>query len=366
LKPKPVLIYILPIVIVILLFSIWYFKRRAATVTDSRLMLGTFVEITAMGESRDELERAVESAFLRISEIEAVADRYTKNSEISKLNLMAKRGGVGEIPVSDDIIEMLDLAGEVSERSNGAFDVTIAPVVDLWDFSPDGRGVGGRVPDKGKIGERLRLVDYRSVVIEKDNNTVSLRKAGIKLDLGGIAKGYAVDEAVKVLRKLGVESGVINAGGDMAVIGYKGGYKGGHKGGGNNGGTPWRIGIQDPRNPNGLIAVLSLNDVSVVTSGDYERYFIKGGKRYHHIVDPKTGYPSEAAISVTVIAKNTALADTLATAIFVLGPEMGIRLAEDFAGKTDDGGNSVEAMIVGPDGKFYETGGFKDIVEYLD
>ena len=145
-KLKPILKYVLPIVIVILLFSVWYFKRRAAVVTDTRLMLGTFVEITAMGESRDDLKEAIESAYSRISEIEAVADRYTADSEISRLNRRAKEGEPMEVPVSKKMVEMLDLAMMVSERSGGAFDITVAPVVDLWDFSSGGKGNEGIFP----------------------------------------------------------------------------------------------------------------------------------------------------------------------------------------------------------------------------
>ncbi|MBN1574460.1 MAG: FAD:protein FMN transferase [Deltaproteobacteria bacterium] len=357
-KLKSILKYILPFIVVAVLFSVWYFKRRTVTVTDTRLMLGTVVEITVMGEAgerRDILYEAVESAFLKIAEIETIADRHTAKSEISKLNRMAKEGELGPIPVSDEIIEMLDLSRIVSERSDGAFDITVAPIIDLWDFSSDGKG---RVPDEDEIRKRLKLVDYRNVAVEKGTKEVSFRKTGTRLDLGGIAKGYAVDEAAEVLRKLGIKSGVVNAGGDIAVIGYKGGGK--------KGGDPWRIGIQDPRNPKGLIAVLRLNDASVVTSGDYERYFIENGKRYHHIIDPKTGYPSDSSISVTVVAKNTALADALATAIFVLGPERGLRLVKDFAEKTGDGENSVEALIVGPKGKLFKTEGLSKIMEYLD
>ena len=360
LKVKSILKYVLPVIIVAILFSIWHFQRKIITVTETRLVLGTIVEITVQGKDRGFLTDAVSAAFLRISEIEKIADRYSEESEISKLNSLAMLGELKEIPVSRETLEMLNLAKGVSESSGGSFDITVAPLVDLWDFKEGGQNRG--IPEKGEIRERLKLVDYRNVVIKKNDNLISSNLAGIKFDLGGIAKGYAMDEAALVLRGLGVESGVVNAGGDMAIIGNKAG------------GKPWVIGVQDPRDANKLIALLSLEDVSVVTSGDYERYFIHNGVRYHHIIDPRNGSPSNESISVTVIAKNTvknteknkaknkgnntALADALATAIFVLGPEKGLELAE--------GLDSVEVLIVGPSGKTFATTGLTDIVEYLD
>ncbi len=352
LKAKSILKYILPVIIVVILFSIWHFQRKIITVTKTRLVLGTVVEITVQGKNRGLLSDAVSAAFLRISEIEKIADRNTVDSEISKLNSLAMLGESKKIPVSRETLEMLNLARGVSESSGGAFDITVAPLVDLWNFKEGGQN--RRIPEKGEIRERLKFVDYRNVIIDKSDNSISSDLAGIKLDLGGIAKGYAVDEAVLVLRGFGVESGVVNAGGDMAIIGNK------------VGGSPWVIGVQDPRDANKLIALLSLEDVSVVTSGDYERYFIHNEKRYHHIIDPNTGYPSNESISVTVIvkntaknkAKNTALADALATAIFVLGPEKGLELAESI--------DSVEVLIVGPSGKTFATKGVIDIIEYLD
>ncbi len=346
-KTKSILKYILPVIIVAVLFSIWHFQRKIVIVTETRLVLGTVVEITVRGKDMALLSDSVTAAFLRISEIEKIADRYIEESEISKLNSLANRGELKEIPVSRETLEMLNLAREVSESSGGAFDITVAPLVDLWGFKKGGQNRG--IPERGEIKERLKLVDYRNVVIEMSDNSISSNLAGIKFDLGGIAKGYAMDEAALVLRGFGVESGVVNAGGDMAIIGDKGGI-------------PWVIGVQDPRDAKKLIALLNLKDVSVVTSGDYERYFIHNGKRYHHIIDPRTGYPSNASISVTVILKNTAkstaLADGLATAIFVLGPEEGLVLAERL--------DSVEALIVGPGGKRFATTGLADIIEYLD
>ncbi len=299
-------------------------------------MLGTIVEITVYGEDGTDLTAGVEAAFKRISEIEMIADRYTGKSEISKMNRTASSSPV---IVSKELFEMLTISREVSDLTSGAFDVTTASLVDLWAFD-----TGGRLPTEDEIIKTLSDVDFRKVVLDDKNGTVSFSELGVKVDLGGMAKGYAVSEALHVLKDKGIKSGVINAGGDMAILGTKMG-------------KPWRIGVQDPRDPEGLCAVLSLEDTSVVTSGDYERYFEIGGTRYNHILDPHTGYPARKSISVTVIYDDAAWADALATAIFVLGPKEGLDLANSLP--------SCEALIVGPNEDIYMTDGISDIVELL-
>jgi thiamine biosynthesis lipoprotein len=336
LKPKKFLTYFLPIILVITLFFFWYAKRRVASFGDVRLMLGTIVEITVYGEDEAALKLGVDAAFDRISEIEMIADRYTGESEITKVNRTAAKSPV---KVSRELFDMLAISKDVSELTSGAFDVTTASLVDLWAFD-----TGGRLPTEIEIDRTLSDVDFRGVILDEKNGTVSFGDSGVKVDLGGMAKGYAVGEALLILKEAGIESGVINAGGDMAILGDKMG-------------KPWRIGVQDPRDPEGLCAVLSLSDTSVVTSGDYERYFEVDGIKYHHILDPHTGYPARKSISVTVIYDDAAWADALATAIFVLGPKDGIELAGGFP--------SCEALVVGPNENIYMTDGISDIVDLL-
>jgi thiamine biosynthesis lipoprotein len=336
LKLKKLVTYFLPVILIITLFFFWYSKRRVVSFSDVRLMLGTIVEINVYGEDGADLKDGVEAAFKRISEIEIIADRYTGKSEISKINRTAASSPVA---VSEELFEMLTISREVSDLTSGAFDVTTASLVDLWAFDTD-----GRLPGKDEIERALLDVGFRKVVLDEKNSTVSLDGPGIKVDLGGMAKGYAVSEALDVLEEFGIESGVINAGGDMAILGSKTG-------------KPWKIGVQDPRDPENLCAVLSLEDTSVVTSGDYERFFEIGGTRYHHILDPHTGYPARKSISVTVIFGDAAWADALATAIFVLGPKEGLDLANSLP--------SCEALIVGPNEDIYMTDGISDIVELI-
>jgi len=330
---------LIPFFISILLISLLYFhyeRHRVKSVGDVRLMLGTVVEITVLGEDEEELLRAVNAAFDRMAEIEAVADRYTGDSEISRMNRTAADGPVF---VSDDMIEMLLMAGALSERTEGAFDITIAQLLDLWGFTNE-----PRLPAPEEIEALLSSVCHSCVVVDDENMTVYYDAPDLSVDLGGIAKGYAVDEAVKVLKSLSVTSAVINAGGDMAVVGKKGD-------------VPWRIGIQHPRDSQELIAVLDIADRSVVTSGDYERFFFTDGVRYHHIIDPRTGYPAGMTMSVTVVTDNTAVADALATAYFVMGPEKALETA-----RRADG---IDILVVDSDGNLTHTDGLSSILTLM-
>jgi thiamine biosynthesis lipoprotein len=238
------------------------------------------------------------------------------------------------------MIEMLLASERLSAATDGAFDMTIAPLLDLWGFTGE-----PRLPAPEEVASLLSLVCSACVVIDEENRTVYYTDPDLAVDLGGIAKGYAVDEAADVLKSLGIEGGVINAGGDMAVIGKKGDL-------------PWRIGIQHPRDSQELIAVLDVVDRSVVTSGDYERFFFLDDVRYHHILDPHTGYPAREAMSVTVVAGNTALADALATAYFVMGPKRALEAAEHTEG--------VDILIVDADGALFYTDGLASILTLVE
>ena len=330
---------LIPFLISILFISLLYFyyeKNRVKSIGDVRLMLGTVVEITVLGEDEDELISAVDAAFDRMGEIEEVADRYTGESEISRMNRTAADGPV---PVSNEMIEMLLASETLAAKTEGAFDVTIAPILDLWGFTGE-----PRLPAPEEIEALLSSVCHSCVVVNAEKKTVYYTDPDLAVDLGGIAKGYAVDEAVKVLRSFSIASGVINAGGDMAVIGKKGD-------------APWRIGIQHPRDSQDLIAVLNIIDRSVVTSGDYERFFFSDGVRYHHIINPNTGYPAREAMSITVVAENTALADALATAYFVMGPEKALDAAELVEG--------IDILVVDADGNLTYTDGLSSILTLI-
>jgi thiamine biosynthesis lipoprotein len=336
-RTRHLLKYIAGAAVVIFLLGLWYIKKDTVTISDSRLTLGTIVEITLIGKDEQLLNDAMAAAFDRINEIEEVTDRFTAKSEISAIN---RRKSSGAIPVSADMLRMLLISRDISDLTGGAFDVTVAPLVDLWGFD-----VGGRLPAPGEIERTKKLVDYHRVTIDEDNSTILLADDSVRLELGGIAQGYAAGEIEKIFRERGVRGGVINISGDIVVIGDKMG-------------KPWRIGVQDPRNTSKLAAVINARDIAIVTSGDYERCFFVDGVRYHHILDPKTGYPARGCASVTIVAKDVALADALSTAVFILGPEEGVKLVESLP--------DVDVLITTDDGKRIYTPGLDGIMELVD
>ena len=301
---------------VAVLALVFFLSRRArgpASVDERRLSMGTLVSVTVFGADGESSRSAIDAAFDEIARIEALTTRHSSEGAIALLN--ARGGGA----VSADGARVIARSLVASEATAGAFDITVAPLVDLWVFSED-----MALPDHTEIHRALARVDYRRVTIDTTGPDVVL-PSGTAVDLDGIAKGYAVDRAVAVLRALGVEAAIVDAGGDVGLLGRSP----------RNG--AWRIGVKHPRTE-GLLGVLELDGGSVATSGDYQRYAFIDGARYHHILDPSTGYPARGVISVTVAAERCIDADALATAVFVMGARAGMAFVE-----ATDG---VEAVIV--------------------
>jgi thiamine biosynthesis lipoprotein len=221
------------------------------------------------------------------------------------------------------VIAVLRDARQVSEWTGGLFDVTFAALSDLWRFDQD---QDNRVPDMGEVRKRLPLIDYKSVEIDERAGTARLAKAGMRVNLGGIGKGYAIDRGISILRAAGFRNFTIQSGGDLFASGLKDGH-------------PWRVGVQDPRGAAGrMFAAVDLSDSTFSTSGDYERYFMKDGRRYHHIIDSRSGMPAQGCRSVTILAPNATLADGLSTGVFLLGPADGMALVNRL--------QNVDAVIV--------------------
>lgn len=275
---------------------------------EKRILMDTLVSITiyATEEPRDWRQHVAE-AFAAMAEIDALTSSYNDTSEVGQLNLQA---GVNGVHVSPHTLEIIRQAVKVSEFSGGAFDVTVWPLEKLWGFGFE----NPHMPEKESIAATTRLVDYKNIAI-KDAN-VYLMKKGMGIDLGGIAKGYAVDRAVDILNKHGYEDFLVEAGGDLKA------------GAGELSQGRRKIWIRHPRKREQFFGHIELDAGAVATSGDYERFFEKDGQRYHHILDPATGYPSRPVVSVTVFAASTALADAYSTAVFVLGPDAGLQLIE--------------------------------------
>jgi thiamine biosynthesis lipoprotein len=268
---------------------------------DSRVMMGTFVEVVSSDR------RAAGIAFAEIKRLEDLLSKYKPNSEVSRLNKL------GQLNVSPDTMYVIKRAKEFWVTSEGAFDVTVGPLMDLWGFTTK----KFILPKEEEIKNTLQRVGTDKILLNDNDNMVEFGLSGMEIDLGAIAKGYAVDCAIKKLKLNGIKSCLINAGGDIYCLGDKFG-------------KPWGIALQDPQGP-GLLERLSLRDSAIATSGDYEQCFIKDGKRYSHIFNPRTGFPTDSGVaSVTVIAPDCLTADALATAIFVLGKEKGEALARKF------------------------------------
>lgn len=276
--------------------------------SDNRFLMGTVCIITLYGGETQEI---FDGAFSLLEEEELLMSLQKGNSELSKIN---QRAGTESLQVSEDVFEVIKTSLLYSQISAGAFDPTIAPLVELWGIGED---FTGTVPSASSIDSRKELIDYTGVLLEEDN-LVLLKRQGMKIDLGGIAKGYVADKVKDYLISQGVQRGIINLGGNIIVIGSKPKMQ------------SWKIGIQNPFDSRGNhIGIASVTDKTIVTSGIYERFFYFEGKRYHHILDPETGYPVENDLaSVTIIAEKSIDADALSTSLFVLGVEEGIKLIE--------------------------------------
>ncbi len=292
---------------------------------ESRQAMGTIVSIQIIGP-KNRSEGALHLAFDEIKRIEDQMDIHKNNSEISRLN---KEGRLDT--ASSDLIYVINRSIHFSRISAGAFDITIHPILELWRNKIN----SGKYPADQEINDTLTLVNYRNITVE--NDTVGFELEGMSIDLGGVAKGYAVDRAVEVLRKQGFDSGFVDAGGDGMFFGTK------------PDGLPWIVGLRNPDNKTESIIVLKILDMAVATSGNYERYFNESA-RLSHISDPRTGYSSQNLISATVIAASAMEADALATAVFVLGPEEGMELIE----KTED----TEALLITPERQILKSSGF--------
>jgi thiamine biosynthesis lipoprotein len=302
--------------------------------------MGTEIRLTASTVEVVVAETAFSQVFADFDRLDNMLSVWKPESEVVLLNAAA---GDRPVPVSTETREVLRVAREVSEWTDGAFDVTFGVLAGLWKF--DAQDQDGTVPDPREVQARLPLVDFRALRLDDEAGTAFLARRGMSVHLGGIGKGYAVDRAVGILRSHGLTDFMIQAGGDL--------YVGGHKDG-----QPWKLGIRDPRGPlDHVFATLELTDGTFSTSGDYERFFFKDGRRYHHILDLTLGAPARLSRSVTLVTNKAVVADALAKGVFVLGPVRGLALVE----RTPD----VEAVIVGAGNEVVVSSGLKGRVAML-
>ncbi|MDI6728343.1 MAG: FAD:protein FMN transferase [Thermodesulfovibrionales bacterium] len=308
---------------------------------ETRTSMYTVVEITVSSDSAEKAKTAIDRAFNELDRLARLLNFYSEDSEVSIIN---RNAGDKPVKVSPETLEIIDKALYVSENTEGAFDITVGPVVRLWDFQ------NNVLPDEKMIKERLKLVGYRNVIVDKEKSTVFLKTKGVQIDLGGIIKGYAADRAVEILKKNGIKSGIVAVAGDIKMFGKR------PPTGSDNG--LWNVGIQNPRQKSDrdeIIAAIGLSDTGISTSGDYQKFFIKDGKRYHHLLNPKTGYPVYDCQSATVITKDAVFTDAFATGIFILGPRKGMDVLKRLG---------FDGVIVDRDGKIHVTEGIKEKIKW--
>ena len=304
--------------------------------------MGTVVTVFIWGDDEIKAAKAAESVFTEMKRIDAVMTTWTPDSEVSQINTNA---GVKPVAGSQETYDVIARAQDVAKRSKGIFDITVGAFKGLWKFDQD---MDGTLPNPAEVKKRLAMIGYVNIVMDPKKKTVFLKKKGMSITLGGIAKGYAVDKCVKLLYDQGFTNFMVQAGGDMFVAGKKGA-------------DPWVVGIRDPRgaSKDAMFATAPIEDHSFSTSGDYERGFVKDGKRYHHILDPRTGNPATKSRSVTVRAKDAFTADAWSKVLFILGPDEAQRLIK--AQKLTD----FEVVWVDDKNAVTMTPALKDVVTKL-
>jgi thiamine biosynthesis lipoprotein len=298
-----------------------------ASFSSSRLVertgtsMGSVLRLTAWTANEGDTVSAFEVVFREMDRLDGLMSTWNEDSDIERLNAAA---GEHPVQVSTEVRDVLETASQISNWTGGKFDVTFGVLAGLWKF--DYQNKDDTIPDPTEVLRRLPLINYRDLEVDERRGTAFLKRKGMRANLGGIGKGYAVDRAANILRQRGIRDFMVQFGGDMYVAGHRDG-------------RPWRLGIRDPRGPaDRIFASLDLSDGTFSTSGDYERFFIKNGRRYHHIIDPSTGEPTEECRSVTIVTDRAVIADGVAKGVFILGPEAGMALVERLPG--------VEAVIV--------------------
>jgi thiamine biosynthesis lipoprotein len=298
-----------------------------------RRLMGTVWAITIAGGDPERAQIAMNAALDAVEKLEGIMSEWRPDSEISAVNRAA---GVAKVKVGPDLMTCLKVSLQIARWSDGAFDVSWAALRDLWDFGPDSRHVP---PSRQQVQARLPLWNWRNIRIDEKQSSVFLARKGMQLGLGGVAKGYAADKAGDILLEAGFENFLVFAGGQVLVHGKRGD-------------RPWRVGIQHPR-ASSYFGFVEVAGGSVATSGDYEHSFMYEGRRYHHIIDPATGFPSDKTASVTLISPTALWADAVDTAVFILGHERGL------AALAHAPGGPHEAVIVDPEMRLWTTPGIR-------
>ncbi|WP_121353691.1 FAD:protein FMN transferase [Flavisolibacter nicotianae] len=277
-------------------------------------LMGNRFEITVVEKNPERAKEHIAAAVEEIRRIESLFTTYTEESQTALINRFA---GVKPVKVDREVFDLIQRSKRISEITQGAFDITYGSIDKrLWNFDQQMTSL----PDAATAKEMVRLINYRNILLDEKKGTVFLKEKGMRIGFGGIGKGYAAEMAKAVLQQRGVQSGVVNAAGDLTVWGYQPDEK------------PWTIGIADPASARQPFSYVELTNMSVATSGNYEKYALIDGKRYSHTIDPKTGLPVHGIKSVTIISPNAEIADAMATPVMIMGVKVGLDLINQIRG----------------------------------
>ncbi len=292
------------------------------------ILMGSLFEIIVVSDNKTLADTAINKAIAEIERIEKLISSWKPNSETSLIN---KNAGIKAVKVSKELFELINRSKKISVLTKGAFDISFAPMNEIWSFN----GKNTYFPPLDSINRKLQLIDYQYIILNNKDTSVFLKNKGMKIGFGAIGKGYAANSAKIVIENCGIKNGVVNAGGDIIAWGK------------NEKNDFWRIGITDPNDKTKSIAWLSIENMAVVTSGNYENYFVNNNQIYSHIINPKTGIPTQGIKSVTIFCPDAEIADALATSVFVLGVKQGIELINML--------KNIECLIITSDNKSVQS-----------
>jgi thiamine biosynthesis lipoprotein len=315
-----------PALLVVGLFALGL-PAHAEWLNDQQAIMGTVVQVELWSEDQGAGKAAMAAVMDEMRRIDRAMSTYKEDSEVSLVN---RKAAEEPVTISAELFDLITRSLQMSELTGGAFDITYASAGRLYDFRRKIK------PSEEALAKALPAINYHHILFDRKRSTIKFSQVGVRIDLGGIAKGHAVDRCIALLQARGIKQAIVTAGGDSRIIG-------------DHHGRPWMVGIRDPRQEGKVVAALPLSDAAISTSGDYERYFEANGVRYHHIINPTNGRPVNGVRSVTVLGGDSTTMDALSTSVFVMGVRKGMALVERLA--------EVEAVIVDANGKMYYSTG---------
>jgi len=319
----------LNIVIPVLLASTYCHKVNAEWFKADRAIMGTAIHVELWHTDKIIAEKNIQHVFSEMRRIDSAMSPYKQDSELSIVN---NKASIHPVKISTELFNLVQKSIGISKLSNGAFDITFSSVGQFYDYRKKIK------PSKDEIATNLQKINYKNIKLNHKDKTIYFTQKGTRIDLGGIAKGHAVDNSIKILQQNGITQAMVSAGGDTRIIGDKGG-------------RPWYVGIRHPRKKGKSAVVLPLSQTAISTSGDYERYFIKDNIRHHHIIKPTTGDSARELRSVSILGTDSTTVDALSTTVFILGLNKGMKLISDLA--------NTEAIIIDNNGRMHYSSGLK-------